>query len=129
MMNSSSKGSGRYQSMVRHLEAGRYTFAAEAVKDGQVIGTDAGAFEIGDSAQEYVRTGMNSELLTRLSEKTGGRFYPINESQQMVSEMKVPNLQISETTDVRIWDHPISLILLVAVLAMEWFIRRRHGLT
>jgi len=64
-----------------------------------------------------------------LSEKTGGRFYPINESQQMVSEMKVPNLQISETTDVRIWDHPISLILLVAVLAMEWFIRRRHGLT
>lgn len=129
MMTSSSKGSGRYQSMIRHLEAGKYIFTAEAIKDGQIIGTDAGGFEIGDSAQEYVRTGMNRELLTRLSEKTGGKFYPINESQKMISEMEVPDVQIAETTDIRIWDHPFSLILLVAVLSMEWFIRRRHGLT
>ena len=127
-MTSSSTGSGRYESALRHLVAGVYTFTARATRGGQTLGTDSGGFEIGESAIEFTHTGMDQALLNELANRTGGGFYRSDEAGRLVSEITVPDKTVTGKRDVHIWNHPVSLALFVIALSIEWFIRRRHGL-
>ncbi|MEE2708068.1 MAG: hypothetical protein VYA69_00520 [Gemmatimonadota bacterium] len=127
-MTSSSAGSGRYESAIRHLMAGEYTFTARATRSGQVLGTDIGGFEIGESAVEFTQTSMDKALLSGLAGRTGGGFYRSNDAERLISEITVPDKTVTGRSDVHIWNHPVSLILFILALSIEWFIRRRHGL-
>ena len=127
-MTSSSAGFGRYESAIWHLVAGKYTFTARATRSGQVLGTDNGGFEIGESAIEFTHTSMDEALLSGLASRTGGGFYRSNEAERLISEITVPDKTVTGRSDVHIWNHPVSLILFILALSIEWFIRRRHGL-
>ena len=93
-----------------------------------MLGTDNGGFEIGESAIEFTHTSMDEALLSGLAGRTGGGFYRSNEAERLISEITVPDKTVTGRSDVHIWNHPVSLILFILALSIEWFIRRRHGL-
>lgn len=80
---------------------------------------------------EYLNTVADHNLLFSLSEKTGGKMYSKNDFQLLVDDIKKNNkiAAISyvnqELTDVIKW-HWI-LVIIISLLSIEWFLRKRYG--
>lgn len=80
---------------------------------------------------EYLNTVADHNLLFSLSEKTGGKMYSKNDFQSLVDDIKKNNkiAAISyvnqELTDVIKW-HWI-LVIIISLLSIEWFLRKRYG--
>lgn len=80
---------------------------------------------------EYLNTVADHNLLFSLSEKTGGKMYDKSDFQSLVDDIKKNNkiAAISyvnqELTDVIKW-HWI-LVIIISLLSIEWFLRKRYG--
>jgi len=63
---------------------------------------------------------------------TGGRYYSYSEAsklpEEIAKEVKATTEAGIKPVDKEIWDVPALLALLVGLLAVEWFVRRRRGL-
>jgi hypothetical protein len=73
----------------------------------------------------------NPEFLTALSQATGGQsIQPKDFPAFLKSELSPtpPASQESGAIWQSSWNHPLIALLIAALLATEWFIRRRHGM-
>lgn len=127
-LNPSRQANGRYQGDLRYLPVGEYTTQISATLNGVSLGTDTGGFTVGEASIEFDRTRMNQTMLTRLSAMTGGRFYRVEEADQLLDDLSFPDITIQVTQDIQIWNHPLVLILFILLLTAEWLLRRRYGL-
>ena len=81
------------------------------------------------SRREFLQASMDGGLLRRISETTAGKFYTANAASQLVDDITFnPNAYSRQETH-SLWDQPIFLILLLALLCIEWFARRYKGLS
>lgn len=90
--------------------------------------TATGYFRAGEPELEAFGAGRRTELLARLAEETGGAFYTFDEAPGLAADA-----QYSESGDtVRevhpLWDMPVLLLLLGALLTGEWTYRNRRDL-
>ena len=78
---------------------------------------------------ETRQTWLNKPLLTELATASGGKYYELNELDQLVAA--IPDR--AEKVRVRgepipLWDNNRALLLLVGLLCAEWAIRKRSRL-
>ena len=71
---------------------------------------------------------MNQPLLTQLSAMTGGQFYSVEESDQLIDDLSFSAVSTQQTRDIQLWNHPTILFLFIVLLTGEWLLRRRYGL-
>ena len=121
-------GNGRYKGALRYLPMGEYTTRASATLNGVSLGTDTGGFTVGEASIEFDQTKMNQPLLTQLSAMTGGQFYSVEESDQLIDDLSFSAVSTQQTRDIQLWNHPIILFLFIILLTAEWLLRRRYGL-
>ena len=74
------------------------------------------------------QTAANYNLLQQIAQKTGGNFIRLKD---LPGELKHTNLKsrnefISKETDL--WNHLWWLVILIILLSLEWFFRKRWGL-
>lgn len=98
-------------------------------RQGQFLGKAETAFFIEPSQAELANVDLQAPLLQRLAEITGGRYFHLNESQDLPDAISVSRSSFSKLTEHDIWDAPIFFLMIVAMLATEWFIRRARGLS
>jgi hypothetical protein len=78
---------------------------------------------------EASQTWLNRPLLTQLASEAGGRYFEVNELEQIPAA--VPNRveKIEERSPPRpLWDTPAMLVALVGLLSTEWLLRKRFSL-
>ena len=126
-LSSTLAGNGQYTGSVRYLPSGEYSFVTQATQNGQDIGSDRGGFTVGDVGIEFQQTRMNRELLTQLSTRTGGQFYPASNANRLSSDVSFPETVTQFTQESHFWNHPALFILFVVLLSAEWLLRRRYG--
>lgn len=124
---------GRYQtSLLQGLPAGDYYYSGEAKKDGKVLGSDAGRFNVGEYSVEFAEPRMRSDVLRALAEKTGGKFYTPQDAGSLMRDIKAnPRFRTSERSDKTDYEARNGWLLLaiaIALLGTEWFIRKRTGM-
>ena len=107
---------------------GEYTTHTSATLNGVPLGTDDGGFTVGEAAIEFTQTKMNQPLLTQLSAMTGGQFYAVEESDQLLDDLSFSDVTTQQTQDIQLWNHPLVLFLFILLLTAEWLLRRRYGL-
>ncbi|HJQ69992.1 MAG TPA: hypothetical protein VKA70_13525 [Blastocatellia bacterium] len=86
------------------------------------------SFLVGPLNREARDAAQNRELLKRIAAETGGNYYSPANAVDLVEDLthtEGPN-SMRETRDL--WDMPINFMLLVALAAAEWFVRKRKGL-
>jgi uncharacterized membrane protein len=86
------------------------------------------SFLVGPLNREARDAAQNRELLERIAAETGGQYYSPANAEDLVEDLthtEGPN-SMRETRDL--WDMPINFLLLVALAAAEWFVRKRKGL-
>ncbi|MDD9975750.1 MAG: hypothetical protein OXU27_17200, partial [Candidatus Poribacteria bacterium] len=85
-------------------------------------------FEVKTSYAEFSDAELNTALLKTLAEGSGGKYYTVEEADQLVKQIPLVESATSKITDVDIWDIPLIFGAVIALLGFEWFLRKRGGL-
>ncbi len=130
--NLSSIGSGIYQGIYKPESSGDYTFSGVATLDGKAIATDGGNFNTGDINIEMLNPYTNTGFLRNLSSITRGEFYYNNNYLKLFDDLtqfnKESALEIKTTETHNLWNNPWLLLIIVLLLSLEWFFRKREGM-
>ena len=119
-----------YSLQAGYLPVGSYSFTANTVS-GNKSHIETGNFTVSALQAELTESIANHQLLLALSEKTGGRFFlPGNLSSLAEAIRAREDIKPVSYTQKKL-DEVINLkwvfALLVLLLSMEWFMRKRNG--
>ena len=121
---------GVYQARYRPAQEGEYQVAARVEGwEGQPATT---GFLVTEPSLEFTNAGLKDGLLRQMADATGGRYYTPAEAEAIpdaVAEaVKSARYPGARRQDLEIWDAPFIFLLVLGIMAGEWFIRRRTGL-
>jgi uncharacterized membrane protein len=86
------------------------------------------SFIIGPLNREAHDAAQNRELLTRIAAETGGEYYNLNQTDNLIEDLTHTEGGNSVRVVHDLWDMPINFLLAIALAAAEWFMRKRRGL-
>jgi hypothetical protein len=124
-------GSGRYEGSFGSIPEGDYSYAASAIRDGRTIGEDKGKFSVGKINIEFLDTRMNKQILEQIAYKTSGGYTDISKYNNLIpliTSNKFSSQEIVNVKEFELWNWEYVAGLLIILLAVEWFIRKRSGM-
>ena len=71
---------------------------------------------------------MRAPLLKRVADETGGRFFKAADTSKLVDALTYSGKGITVVEEKELWDMPLVLFLLLALMGAEWTYRRGKGL-
>jgi uncharacterized membrane protein len=106
---------------------GSYVAEIIAGRDTEELGHDVLSFRREDGVAENFHTGQNRELLEKLSDQTGGRYYKPEEASKLATDITYSEAGITARETRDLWDMPIVFLLALGIRASEWLLRRKWG--
>jgi hypothetical protein len=124
-------GHGRYEGTISGVREGDYTFTAKATGAGKYYGTDKGKFSVGQMNVEYLETKMNRQLLEQIAHRTGGKFYMLGATGDLAKDIagvKLTPKEVVQAGEIELWNWKYVAVAIIALFAIEWFLRKRSGM-
>lgn len=122
--------SNYYELDLSNIDAGNYSFTINVQDQGL---SRSGAFTIIPFEAEQQFLNADTEGLKKLASSTDGTVYTLNQVDKLISQLINDDryLPIQKSTEkvVPLIDRKWLLGLVVLFLAIEWFMRKYHGLT
>lgn len=125
-------GSGLYEGLFQTMNRGDFNYNAVASLNGRMIGSDAGKFSIDDLDIELLNPSMDKEFLMTLANKTNGKYLHYSDYKNL---FEILNNEIKETSkeqitksEISLWSNEWLLIIVIFLLSLEWFLRKRAGM-
>jgi uncharacterized membrane protein len=106
---------------------GSYVAEIVAGRDKEELGRDVVVFRREDGVAENFRTAQNRELLEKLAEQTGGRYYTAANAGRLPEEISYSEAGITTRETKDLWDMPVVFLLALLLRGSEWVLRRRWG--
>ena len=131
-LNLSSLGNGLYEGMLQTNKPGNYSFTGDAKLNNNILGTDAGLFNVGEVDIEMMNTRLDYELLNSLANVSGGKYFNSDQAVSLFSLLNDLNNKSSkekiDTKEYSLWSNEFLMITIILLFAIEWFIRKREGM-
>lgn len=127
-MSRKTGGGEFFKGCFRPAEAGVYSINVKA--GGASSGEEPFAVEY--AREEFALSSLNEEFLRGLAKSSGGAFYAGDGVDSLVKELNRPGRWRSVRVEAEVWRPPLCwyfLAFVLSALSLEWFIRRRGGLT
>jgi hypothetical protein len=126
-------GNGRYALDVGSLPEGPYRYRATAALDETQLGTDNGTFSVGALRLEYQQPRANPVLMRRIAARSGGTAYTPETASALPADLGAdstfaPTVS-TDTREAELWRTSLFLALILGLLAAEWTLRKRFGLS
>jgi len=118
---------GRYEYTVDADLTGIYRFEAEASLDGEELGRSRLAIRREDGISEHFQVQQNRVLLERLAAATGGRYFTLDEADEIPEAVQFSDAGIVERRLLELWNMPILFLLLLVMKGGEWIVRLFWG--
>src|SRR5215469_7958253 len=106
---------------------GSYVAEIIAGRDTEELGRQVLSFRREDGVAENFHTSQNRELLEKLSDATGGRYYRPEDSAKLGTDITYSEAGITARETRDLWDMPIVFLLALGIRASEWLLRRKWG--
>jgi hypothetical protein len=122
---------GEYKTSFVPDEPGVYDIKVEGYKTGgdpKLLGTDQVHVRASAGDAEYFDAAMRGTLLRRIADDTGGHFFTPSNVAQLPEAVTYTGRGVTVVEERDLWDMPIILIALLALLGAEWGFRRVRGL-
>jgi hypothetical protein len=125
---------GDYSGEYTPTREGSYRAEAEASLGGKSLGKDSEGFSVAFPYGETDDGRPRPELLKQIAEASQGEYIPINEwNEKTLAQIaaKLENhapLQIIEHRQTRLWSTLWPFAVVLALLSVEWWMRRKWGL-
>ncbi len=116
-----------YESEFTAARPGTYRAEVNANVGDQTLGSDVFHFRREDGVAEAFHPEQNRELLTRLADQTGGRYWTPDDVAGLPAEIRFSEAGITAREMMDLWDMPFLFLLLLSLRAAEWLLRRRWG--
>ncbi len=109
-------------------EAGELCGRGDGGFGGRVeLGKDVVDFRREDGVAENFHTEQNRDLLEKLSEETGGRYWEQGELERLPKEISYSEAGISVRDTKELWDMPAVFLVLLGLMSADWLLRRKWG--
>lgn len=121
---------GEYQATYASDEPGIHTVRVTTTggRPGERMLEDSTFVGVGDLNAEFYGAEMRRPLLQRIADETGGKFYTPATMNQIPEDIALNKRGITVVNQLDLWDMPMILVLLIALLGGEWAYRRHRGL-
>jgi hypothetical protein len=119
---------GEYRASFTPKTAGVYFARVEATRAGKPVGRSVTQVRAVPSDAEYFDAAMQAARLQRIADETGGRFYTADSLAGLPEDLQYTGRGVTTIEERELWHMPIVLMTLLALMAAEWFYRRRVGL-
>lgn len=127
-----SLGSGLYEGTFQVPKTGDYNFSGTASSGGKRIGTDKGSFNVGEIDIEMMNPVMDYEFLSALANSTNGKFFYAPDYGNLFNILKnLTKKSVTEkinTSEISLWSNEWLMALVILLLGIEWFLRKRAGM-
>jgi hypothetical protein len=107
---------------------GSYVAEVTAARGTTELGRDVVTFSREDGVSENFHTEQNRELLEKLSEETGGRYWKTDELGRLPNDISYSEAGISVRNTKELWNMPVVFLTLLALMGGEWMLRRKWGM-
>ncbi len=122
--------------MVRLDDAGRFRFEWEPMGSGphRVILRGEGTLTASDRFLvrsrdvETENLDPDEKFMEALAAATGGRVLTMDATAADVVTGQTQDREVLSRVDTPLWNHPVTLLLILSILLGEWILRRRMGL-
>jgi len=119
---------GVYEVELTPQKPGPYVLNVNALDSkGAVVGTLEKAVLAHPDNREYQGARFNPGFLKQLAKKSGGAYFTLNQLGDVARHIPWPEDETSEVRRIHLWHFPLFFFLVAAVLATEWYLRRRNG--
>ena len=126
-MHPSPEEEGVYEAQWTAARPGAYRVETSAHQNGEALGSEVIHFRREDGLAEDFHPAQNRELLERLAEQTGGRYWTLDEIAGLPQEIRFSEAGITSREIMDLWDMPFFFLLLLGLRGGEWLLRRRWG--
>jgi hypothetical protein len=118
---------GTYHADWNADQAGSFLTEVTATRGSEELGRDVMTFARMDGIAENFHTEQNRELLEKLSEQTGGRYWKPQDLSRLPAEISYSDAGITVRDAKELWNMPAIFLLLLMLRFSEWLLRRKWG--
>jgi hypothetical protein len=119
---------GRYSAAWTPPGRGLVRISAAALRGAERLASAEQAVFVGGADLETTDPRRHDDVLARLAESTGGRLLPATRLDGL-RELLQARVDASPATATReLWHGPWTFVTLIALLSVEWALRRKWGL-
>jgi uncharacterized membrane protein len=118
---------GVYSAEWAAQKPGAYVAEVTATRGAEDAGRDVITFRREDGVAENFHVNQNRELLEKLSEQTGGRYYTPGQISRLNDEITYSEAGITTRETRDLWNMPVLFLLILLLRGAEWLLRRKWG--
>jgi uncharacterized membrane protein len=121
----SGQGDGRYTANVQADAPGLYRLAMRAMRGDTEVASAQTHIRRNDGVVEHFGTHQNRALLQRIADATGGRYWTLDQLDELPEAMRYSKAGVVERQTLDLWNLPALFLLLLALKGAEWLLRLR----
>jgi uncharacterized membrane protein len=118
---------GVYEAAYETDESGVYRFMAAAQAGEETLGSSRFAVRREDGVVEHFNVQQNRPLLERLAAATSGRYFALDDVDQLREAVSFSEAGTVERQVLDLWSMPIVFLVLLLLKAGEWLLRLVWG--
>jgi uncharacterized membrane protein len=119
---------GSFQADWTADKAGSYVAEVTAQKGGQELASNVVTFLRADGVAENFHTEQNRDLLERLAQQTGARYWRPSDLGRLADEIPYSESGITMRETKDLWNLPVIFLGILLMRSAEWLLRRRWGI-
>lgn len=109
-------------------EPGPYKLLGSAKKGEKALGDGEDAVAVRSVGPELADASVKADLMEDIANATGGKAYRLPmRGLPNLPLLEPPVVEVGRSKDQPLWDRWYYLVTFVALLGVEWFLRRRFG--
>ena len=108
-------------------QPGSYLTEVTATRANEELGRDVLTFARMDGVAENFHTEQNRELLEKLSEQTGGKYWKPQDLSRLPGEISYSEAGITVRDTKELWNMPVVFLVILLLRFSEWLLRRKWG--
>lgn len=124
-------GNGLYTVELSNLEKGDYQFSVNTEYAGKKFQSE-GKFSVIETELEFRDLTLKEDLLKQIAFITNGSYVHISKSEDFINnisqELRSTKKEKKVTSVFHAWNSTYLLIILIAFLSIEWYLRKKWGL-
>jgi len=119
---------GQYRGTFVSSDAGAYEVTVDATRANQTMGSGVAYLRAAPGDAEYFDPTMHEAPLRRIAQETGGRFYNAATVAGIADDVRYAGRGVTSIEERELWNMPVILLSLMALICAEWGYRRAVGL-
>ena len=86
-------------------------------------------FVAGESREEFDDPRAKVALLENVANITGGELFMADDPPSKLTEkLELTTMHITQKTAIPLWNLPVTMVLLIAVIGLDCFLRKKRGM-